>query len=177
MILDGLTDNVVGTAVFVGMAHEVVVYTAQPWLWLLGIAAGLSAAAHVWVFDARKKQYLQCLGLTAPDEAISVLASQRRQARRRGSWSEVILLSAYEFFRRAQDLAASPASASATSAFRRVNRRRMRIWTYMGSGTHFFALYVAALVSLFWPPALLACSLLYVGLNVIFFVLLFDGWA
>jgi len=176
MMLDGLTDNVVGTSVFVGMAYDVVVYTGQPWLWLLGIAAGLSAAAHVWVYDARKRQYLQCLGL-AEVQAVSDVAAQRHQARREGRTSDAFLLTAYEFFRRSQSLGVGDAMARDPVRFRRVNRWRMRAWTCMGSSTHFVPLYVAAIISPLWPPAMLACVLFYiVGLNALFVFLLLGRW-
>jgi phosphatidylglycerophosphate synthase len=178
-LLDGVTDNVVGTAVFLGMAYDIVVYTQQPWLWLLGIAAGLSAAAHVWVFDAKKKQYLQCIGLAHPEEVqpISAVESQRRQALKDRRWFDAFLLGAFVFFRRTQSVGVSAAATSSPVQFWQANQRRMMNWTYMGSSIHFFALYVAAIVSPLWPPALLACALFYtVGLNALFLFLLAGKW-
>lgn len=180
MMLDGLTDNVVGTSVFLGMAYNVVVYTGVPWMWLLGVAAGLSAAAHVWVYDAKKKQYLNYLGLVHPQEVqpISALAAQRAQAAAQGQWFEAFLLSAYIFFRHTQsvDVTASTVAADPVG-FWQANRGQMRRWTLMGSSLHFFLLYMAAIISPIWPPAFLACVLLYaVGLNLLFFWLLTHKW-
>jgi phosphatidylglycerophosphate synthase len=180
MILDGVTDNIVGTAVFLGMAYDIVVYSGQPWSWLLGIAAGLSAAAHAWVYDLKKKQYLNCLGLARPEEIqpVSHLVSQLRQARRERHWAEAFLLGAFIFFRSAQSIGMSDAAARDPLQFRNANRGRMRAWSFMGASTHFFLLYVAALISSVWPPAFVACALVCaVGLNVLWVFLLFDNWA
>jgi phosphatidylglycerophosphate synthase len=179
MIIDGLTDNVVGTSVFLGMAYDVVVYTAQPWFWPLGIAAGLSAAAHVWIYDAKKKQYLKCLGFAAADDVqpVSALVAQRGQAFQEGRYAEAFLLQTYIFFRSAQSVGLATASAADPAKFYRMNRGRMRGWTLMGSSMHFFALYVAAIVSPLWPPSMLACVLFYVvPLNLIFAYLLLHDW-
>lgn len=179
MMLDGLTDNVVGTSVFLGMAYNVVVYTGNPWMWLLGIAAGLSAAAHVWVFDAKKKQYLYCLGLAHPQEIqpVSALREQRRQAQVKGEGLEAFLLGAYIFFRQTQRLGVSSAEAVDPVRFWQANRHRMRAWIFMGSSAHFFLLYVAAIISPFWPPALLACVLMYtVVMNAYFIWLVSNQW-
>lgn len=178
MMLDGLTDNVIGTAVFIGMAYDVVVYTGQSWFWLLGIAAGLSAAAHVWVYDARKRQYLRCIGLDESEEIQPAqLVTLRRRAWQEGQRFDAMLLAAYQFFRRSQGLGMSAAVARDPRLFRRANRSRMRAWTMMGSSMHFVALYVAALISPFWPPAMLACVLFYVVvLNALFVILLSGKW-
>ncbi len=176
MMLDGLMDNVIGTSVFVGMAYNVVVYFGTPWAWLLGIAAGVSIVTHVWLYDARKKQYLQCIGLHVPDN-VEALTRQRLEAREQHNWFDFILLTAYEFFRGAQSLGTDTVVAREPVRFRQANRLRMRAWTLMGSSMHFVALYTAAFVSIFWPPAILACVLYFtVVLNVIFAVLLLGKW-
>jgi phosphatidylglycerophosphate synthase len=178
-LLDGLTDNVVGTAVFFGMGYDVVVYTGDPWFWILGVAAGLSAAAHVWVFDATKKQYLNCLGLAHPEEVqpVSSVITQQREAEREGRWFDAFLLRAFVFFRRTQSVGVASTRASDPLRFWQDNKRRMMNWTYMASSIHFFALYVAAIVSPFWPPAMLACTIFYAGvLNLGFVILLMGRW-
>jgi len=178
-LLDGVTDNVVGTFVFLGMAYDVVVYTGNPWFWFLGIGAGLSAAAHVWVFDATKKQYLDCLGLAHPEEVqpVASVIAQQREAEREGRWFDAFLLRAFVFFRRTQSVGVTTTVAHDPLRFWQDNQRRMMNWTYMGSSIHFFSLYVAAIVSPLWPPAMLACTIFYAGvLNVVFVVLLSTRW-
>jgi len=177
MILDGLVDNVVGTAVFLGMTLVMVVSSGQPWLWLLGIFSGLSAAAHVWSYDARKREYLSAIALATP-ESPSSIAARKRQAWAERRYSDVALLGSYQFFRRTQTLGLSGMDAAPDpGAFRKANYRLMRAWTLMGSSMHLAALYVAAIASAFWPNAMLACALFYaVGLNAIFAWLLSRRW-
>jgi len=177
MMLDGITDNVGGTAVFLAMAYNVVIYTGMPVLWLLGLAAALSAAAHVWLYDARKRQYLTCIGITIDNQPASVLATRRRDAQRAGAIRQSILLAGYEFFRRAQSVGRAETRASDPVLFRNKNRRRMRAWSFLGATTHFVPLYLAALINPIWPASFLACELYYVVvLNGLFLVLLCGQW-
>jgi phosphatidylglycerophosphate synthase len=177
MILDGVTDNVVGTAVFVAMSYNAVVYAESEWVWLLGVTAGVSIAAHVWVFDAKKKQYLELLGLAAPEEPIAAVKERQQQARADGRHLEAFLWSAFVFFRSAQSVGVTAATARDPMQFWQQNRRRMRAWTMLGSGTHFFLLYFAAALYVFWPPAFLACALFYVvPMNLLYVWLVAGNW-
>lgn len=179
MMLDGFTDNIVGVAVFFGMAVNIVTYTGRSWTWTIGIAAGLSAAAHVWLYDAKKKQFLHCLGLAEPEEILPVssLRVRRDRAWREGNRIEAFLYAIYIFFRRSQGLESVSASRSDPMRFWRANRGTMKAWTCMGSTMHFLALSVAAIASVFWPQAFLACALFYVVvLNIAFAILLRLKW-
>ncbi len=179
MMLDGLTDNIVGAAAFVAMAYNIVVYTGNDWMWLLGVVAGVSAGAHAWIYDAKKKQFRNCVGVVQPEEVqpISSLRAQQAEARAQGHRFEAFLLGAYIFFRQTQSLGVRAAAAPDPVRFWNANRRRMRLWTLMGSSLHFFILYVSAIISPLWPASFVACALTYaVVLNLFFVWMLTDPW-
>ena len=65
---------------------------------------------------------------------------------------------------------------SAAAAMRPLSRRQIRAWAFLGLGTHMACLYIAAAVSYFWPPALLACLIVFsTAMNLLLFVLLWSG--
>ena len=172
-ILDGISDYLVGISVFTAMTYVAVVHSGTNLTWIVGALAGLSIIAHAAIFDAKKIQYLECLGLAVPEEPISALLTRQKAAR----GSEAFLLAVYAFYRRTQSVGVTEISARDPLQFWQANRGRMRAWTYLGSGTHFFALYCAAVIAVAWPGAFIACALLYVvPMNILYVWLMAQGW-
>jgi phosphatidylglycerophosphate synthase len=160
-ILDGLTDTLVGAAAMIG-----VTYLAAPHengVWLLGAFATVSLAAHTWIFDAVKTQYKILAGLSLPEPERPV--GQRS------------LDLVYSLFRWFGSLGTAPIAARDPIQFRRHNRFRMRLWTLLGPGCHFFCLYTAAALSAVWPDSAFVCLIVFVlVMNVLFIGLLATKW-
>jgi phosphatidylglycerophosphate synthase len=179
MIRDGINDNVVGTSVFVGMSYNMVTETGNPWLWLLGIAAGVSTSAHALSFDARRKQYMQILKLVPPAEVYSVsrVEEMRKLARQEGRRADALLLWGYRHLRKTQNITIREIQVRDLHRFWLNNRGRMQAWGPMGSSTHFTLIYVAAFVAPFWPQSFIAAAIIQAGLlNLLYVVLLMRPW-
>ena len=173
MLADGVTDNLAGIPVLVALAYDAMAYTGNLWVGLVGLAAALTAGIHIWIYHAKRNEYLQYMGLARADQRgptaqrdLGMLA----RARQDGRSFEAFLYSCYIFFRTVQTIDVSATvRAPDPERFYLANRGRMRSWTLLGSSTRFFILYLACFLAPVWPPALFDCMLLSAGpFNLLF---------
>lgn len=160
--LDGIADYFVGSATMIGLIVAAVALSGEPRVWLLGIAAGVSMGLRSWLFDRIKHRYMWSVGWSEREEdpARVEIALARARADRR--WKEIGLLLIYQRYTSAQRAAVSDLDPVDPDRFRAHNRRRMKIWTWLGIGTHFASLYLAAALAVVWPQTLVA-YLLYLA--------------
>jgi phosphatidylglycerophosphate synthase len=154
--LDGLVDEAVGSAVILSSA-----YVAQardgPIMWLIGLAALVSAALHCLLFDAVKERYLARFGVPHTASKLAMAdAHARATTDTLDTWLQRLF---HGYVRRIRWLADGLAIGG--SGDRDGARRRMRVWATLGLGTHMALGYVALAVSAFWPPALYWCLILF----------------
>ena len=110
------------------------------------------------MFDVAKERYVTGLGIPYNGSKL-LLADQwteMERARRDRRWADALLLGA--FLRYARLVRALGIISDVTPAGRPMARRQIRLWTWLGLGTHMMCLYVAIALSSVWPPALPACS-------------------
>jgi phosphatidylglycerophosphate synthase len=166
MALDAAADAVVGLTMVLGATRLLVAAGGSPRLWLLAIAALASYLVQCFLFDVVKEQFFAAHGLRYASSKAAL--ADHRDARQTG-----VRAAFFDLYWRA-----SGPIVGRTGARRRraIAPREMRLWTFVGQGTHMTCLYVAAAVSALWMPALLACLIVFaVAMNVWVFALIANG--
>jgi phosphatidylglycerophosphate synthase len=164
-LLDGIVDQVTGLSFWFGISHAVCAHIDLPGEWLYCTFALVSALVHVALYDQIKGSFA---GLTSPARAAAPTA--KRPPGRFERWSSALHRTAYGAIMRVfggGGDGASPASHDPVLA-RRLLSPAMRKVTFLGLGTQFFALYMAALLGAFtdvWVTFVVAQLLLSVLLN------------
>jgi phosphatidylglycerophosphate synthase len=173
-ILDGIADYAVGVAVGVGATATVVALTGNHWFWLVGIAGIASSAVQSAMFDHAKTRYIARVGggYQEREEDVEQVRSDRARAWSEGRYGDAFLLWVYERYSRAQHATLTIPPVADPAAYRAANAGRMRLWTFMGIGTHFALAYLLLFVGYWWPPALafyfiLCATLLNLALAVL----------
>jgi hypothetical protein len=83
----------------------------------------------------------------------------------------------YAALRQNQQSFVSAAPRGSADAFWRLNRRRISVWTLVSPGAHLFCISAGAVLSAFWPDALIGVLwLIGAGGSVLAAVLLRLGW-
>jgi phosphatidylglycerophosphate synthase len=177
VILDGFVDAVVGLAVLLALTSVAARQHPGALIWVLGAVAIASSEAQCFLFDVAKERYVTALGMPYAGSKL-LLADHWRAiewapAGRRGRRLADALLLAV--FTRYAWVVRRLGGTSAAAAMRPLTRRQIRAWALIGLGTHMACLYIAAAVSYFWPPALLACLIAFsTAMNLLLFVLLWS---
>jgi phosphatidylglycerophosphate synthase len=177
VILDGFVDGVVGLTVLLAVTSVVARQHPGGLIWVLGAVAIVSSEAHCFLFDAAKEQYVTALRMPYAGSKL-LLADHWREieqvpAGRRGlRRADALLLAVFAGYAR---VVRRLGGTSAATAIRPLTRRQIRAWAFLGLGTHMACLYTAAALSYFWPPALLACLIVFsTAMNLLLFVLLWS---
>lgn len=157
-VLDGMSDYAVGLSFGLAATYVLAQHYGSPWYWLLGLAGMASAGAQMALFDHTKTRYI---AQVTPEEAdreedLGTIERNRAAARAAGRRGEAFLLWVYLRYTRAQNVTVRVAPARDPVAHRAANRRRMFVWTFLGSGTHNALAYLLAALSFIWLPALTA---------------------
>jgi phosphatidylglycerophosphate synthase len=175
VILDGVTDAVVGLTVLLAAIDLVSMRHPGAIVWVLGAIAILSAEAHCFLFDVAKERYVTGLGIPYNGSKL-LLADQWTEierARRERRWGDALLLGG--FLQYARLVRALGIISDVRPAVRPIAHRQIRAWALLGLGTHMACLYVAAALSYVWPDALAACLILFAtAMNVLLAMLLWS---
>lgn len=177
-LLDGAADQFVGASTFIGATYLLVELTHQPWLWLLGTTAAVCTYLQCALYDKFKLVYLHHAGFgyTEREDDLDVIARTKADAVARGDRLTAFLFWVYEIYTRAQKGSQSTMRRSVESdpqGFRAKARHRMRIWSFLGVGMHYFIIYCAELTSYSWPMALLGALIFIVtAMNILPLILL-----
>jgi phosphatidylglycerophosphate synthase len=153
-ILDGIADYAVGVALAIGSSYFMAARLGSPWYWLLGLAGSASTAVQSAMFDHAKTRYIARVGggYTEREEDVSRVSQNRVQAMAEGRYGDAILFWVYESYSRAQHAALTIPPVADPSAYRAANAGRMRLWSFLGIGTHFALAYLACILTFFWAP-------------------------
>jgi hypothetical protein len=122
---------------------------------LLGLAGVATIALQAALFDHTKTRYIARIrtGYAEREEDLDKVESDRRMAWRERRLWDALLLTLYLQYSRAQQAAmASPAVAD-PAQFRVRYQGRMRLWTWLGTGTTFALAYGAVALAATWPAA------------------------
>lgn len=154
-ILDGIADYAVGIAFALGSCYFMVTRLESPWYWLLGLAGSGSTAVQSAMFDHAKTRYIARVGggYAEREEDVARVTRNRAQALTEGRYGDAILFWVYEQYSRAQHAALAIPPVANPSAYRAANAGRMRLWTFLGIGTHFALAYLACVLAFLWAPS------------------------
>jgi len=150
-ILDGISDYAVGVSVGVGASYFLASVTGSPWYWLLGLGGIASSAVQAALFDHAKTRYIARVsgGYSEREEDVGRVAADRRRATDAGRYLDAFLLWVYEHYSRAQHATLRIPPVSDPIAYRAAHATRMRLWTFLGIGTH-FALAYLLMAATYW---------------------------
>lgn len=173
-VLDGLSDYAVGIAFGVGATYVLVHHYGSGWWWLLGLAGMTSEGVQMALFDHAKTRYVAQVTPHAAEreEDLRTIERERAAARAAGRRGDAFLLWVYARYTRAQHVTVRVAPARDPVAYRAANRRRMFVWTFIGSGTHNAEAYLLAALSFFWLPALTAFFVINLTLYNLFLAIM-----
>jgi phosphatidylglycerophosphate synthase len=154
-ILDGIADYAVGIAFALGSCYFMATRLESPWYWLLGLAGSGSTAVQSARFDHAKTRYVARVGggYAEREEDVARVTRNRVQALADGRYGDAILFWVYEHYSRAQHAALAIPQVTNPSAYRAANAGRMRLWTFLGIGTHFALAYLACVLAFLWAPS------------------------
>jgi hypothetical protein len=147
----------------------------SPWYWLLGLAGSASTAVQSAMFDHAKTRYIARVGAgySEREEDVMQVTRNRVQALAERRYADALLFWVYEGYSRAQHAALAIPPVTNPSAYRAANAGRMRLWTFLGIGTHFALGYLACPLTFLWAPTAAAfhwvCATV---LNLVLLVLL-----
>lgn len=161
-LLDGLVDQVTGISAWYGISHALCAGIDLPGEWLYCTFALLSVVVHVALYDQIKGSFV---ALTSSQRAAAPAKAPQGRFER---WTSALHRTVYGAIMRVfgGDDAAPPSGDPA--AARRHLSPAMRKATYLGLGTQFFVLYMAALLgalSHVWVTFVVAQLLLSVLFN------------
>jgi uncharacterized membrane protein YuzA (DUF378 family) len=136
------------------------------WYALLGLAGVASIVLQSALFDNTKTRYIARVrtGYTEREEDLAKLERDRGTAWRERRIGDALLLTVYLQYTRAQQSALRIRPADDPDGFRSAYRGRMRLWTWLGSGTHFALAYLAVGLAAAWPAAIPAYFVLHLTL-------------
>lgn len=178
-IVWGLPPIVVESLFILGATGTAASLEGSAWLWLLGLAAGISAVVQCAAFQIAREQYElgAGAGLAVRRETLLEISLRRNEAALRGSKTEELIWRAYENFRRMQQRLAPAKPQGSADRFWQLNRNRIALWALLGRRMNFVWFAVAALISAVWPGALVAVFGGITGAgNLILLLLLMIGW-
>jgi phosphatidylglycerophosphate synthase len=169
-VLDGLADYAVGISFGLGATFVLAHVYGSAWFWLLGLAGMVSAGVQMALFDHAKTRYVAQVTPQAAEreEDLGTIERNRAAARAAGRRGEAFLLWVYATYTKAQNVTVRVPPARDPAAYRAANRRRMFVWTFLGSGTHNAVAYLLAALSFVWLPALTAFFVLNLTLYNVF---------
>lgn len=174
-ILDGIADYAVGLTLGVCGAYYMVTVHGSAWYWLLGLAGIASSAVQSALFDHAKTRYIARVsgGYAEREEDVDKVGRDRAAAKAEGRLGDVILLWVYETYSRAQHAALAIPVAADPVAYRAAHAGRMRMWTFLGIGTHFALGYLLIFLNPWWPASVRAYFIVCaVPLNLLLAVLM-----
>ena len=178
-IAGALPPILIGALFILGATRAAASLEASLWIWLPGLAAGVSAVVQCAAFQAAREQYefAAGAGLASRRETLLEISLRRNEAVVRGNKTEELIWRAYQDFRRMQQHLAPPKPEGSADQFWRRNRNRISAWALLSRRMNFIWLAVAALTSAFWPDALVAVfGGIAVAGNLILLLLLLAGW-
>jgi phosphatidylglycerophosphate synthase len=161
-ILDGIADYAVGVAMGVGTSYFLAARLESPWYWLVGLAGIGSTAVQSAMFDHAKTRYIARVGggYSEREENLERVARNRAQAMAERRYGDAILFWVYERYSLTQHAALEIPPVADPTAYRAANAGRMRLWTFLGIGTHFALGYLACALTYWWKAAMVALLLL-----------------
>ena len=164
--VDGVADYVVGVSVGLGASWFAVGTYHSGWYALLGLAGVGSIVLQSALFDNTKTRYIARVrtGYAEREEDLDTLEREREAAWRERRLRDALLMTLYLQYTRAQQAALRIRPADDPDRFRAAHRGRMRLWTWLGSGTHFALAYLAVGLAAAWPAAIPAYFVLHLTL-------------
>jgi len=155
-VFDGIADYVVGISVGLGASWFAVGTYHSGWYALLGLTGVASIVLQSALFDNTKTRYIARVrtGYTEREEDLTKLERDQGAAWRERRVRDALLLTVYLQYTRAQQTALCIRPADDPDRFRSTYRGRMRLWTWLGSGTHFALAYLAVGSAAAWPAAI-----------------------
>ena len=155
-VLDGIADYVVGVSVGLGATWFTVGTYHSAWYALLGLAGVASIVLQSALFDNTKTRYIARVrtGYAEREEDLDKLERDRGVAWHKWRLRDALLLTLYLQYTRAQQAALRIRPAADPDRFRAAYSGRVRLWTWLGSGTHFAFAYLAAGLAAVWPAAI-----------------------
>ena len=150
-IVDGWTDYVTGTAVYIGLLigllNSSLLLPASPWV--LMIPAAIFLAIHSMVVDYYRLEFL-AHGLGKANsirEDMETFSRHMEQLKKeKGHYLEILLLAFYLGYTRIQVKHAKPGKKYAMAGYYDANKRLVFLWNWIGAATHIFVLIVASLL-------------------------------
>ena len=178
-IVNALPPILIGALFFLGATATAASLEASWWMWLLGLAAGISTVVQCAAFEGAKRLYQSAAGagVRIRRETLLEISLRRHEAALRGSKTEELIWRGYDDFRRLQQHLVPNQPKGSADQFWRLNRKRISLWALLGRRINFVWLAAAALVSAFSPVALVAVlgGIICAG-NLILLLLLMAGW-
>jgi hypothetical protein len=178
-IVRALPPILIGALFILGATSAASSLEGSRWIWLLGLAGGLSTVVQCTAFEAAKQQYGLGAGAGAGvrRETLLEISFRRHEAALRGSKTEELIWSTYDDFRRLQQYLVPNQPKGSADQFWRLNRKRISLWALLGRRMNFVWLAAATLASAFWPVALVAVfGGIAIAGNLILLLLLIAGW-
>lgn len=135
--------------------------------------SGACMPLHCWTYDGVKTSYVS---LCEPDFSEKHLSSEEaavraRASRKSGRYFEALLyaIMSYHhavFVRPPQE--GPKLDAKSCAAARKILAPSMRLWSFLGEGTHLALLFTAGLLTPFFPDAMLAaCAVILIPMNLL----------
>lgn len=179
LVLDGLCDNVVFVAVYVGCAWPIA-SSGNPWIWPLAVLAGLCHSCQSALLDLYLRDYLFFTGTKSrdqywnpsPSEAASALrssgtAGDRWLWRLRITWlfqQQVLSVRGAETRKYLRERSEGEAGAGFRALYRKHNLPILRLWRPLGANVHTIGILVFSSLGRFdlylWLVDLLGLNLL-----------------
>ena len=165
-VLDGIADYVVGVSVGLGATWFAVGTYHSGWYALLGLGGVASIVLQSALFDNTKTRYIARArtGYAEREEDLDKVERDRGAAWRERRLRDALLLTLYLQYTRAQQAALRIRPADDPDLFRARYSGRMRLWTWLGSGTHFALAWLAVGLAAIWPAAIPAYLVLHLTL-------------
>lgn len=178
-IVAALPPILIGMVFILGATRTAASLEGSLWIWLLGLATGISTLVQCAAFQTAREQYEFAAGAgdVIHRETLLEISLRRHEATLRGSKTEELIWRAYETFRRMQQRLAPPKPQGSADQFWRLNRNRITLWALLGCRMTFVWLAAGAVASAFWPDALVAVFGAFAGAgNLILLLVLIVGW-
>jgi hypothetical protein len=107
------------------------------------------------MFDHAKTRYIARVGggYAEREEDVARVTRNRAQALTEGRYGDAILFWVYEQYSRAQHATLAIPPVANPSVYRAANAGRMRMWTFLGIGTHYAFGYLACVFAFLWAPS------------------------
>lgn len=182
--LDGIADYFPTISAFVGLAYFIdqTVPEYGWWTWAMGYAAGASMTWHCFLYDGIKNIYLRNTkppveGMTMGWIDLQSIVEMRAELKRTGRWfiwAVTWLYIAHTSSQHKHIAKHEPKDGPLTRSpeereiYRTAYLTSMRLWSYLGLGTHLFLLVTAGILAAFDPRApLVIWVVMMVPMNVL----------